>query len=231
MTQEEILQLISRNTKYNTYVYTQLSTLADKWDGNYKIEYLYEQIPDNTLIFMVPKYSSLSTVYSADSTSPIEANKLTIRYLIGTREEKDTTTGTTILKGIYSYKSYKIYVENPEGTLTLATNGDIIAHRLAMFRFIKGDNDSVILINSPLYNSVSLSTLTVTNKATFYTRPVLIDTVTKDEIPLATNTDLLALTARVEALENKFQYGTIDPEEALIDAEIGTIYIQVEEGA
>ena len=224
MTQEEILQLISRNTKYNTYVYTQLSTLADKWDGDYKIEYLYEQIPDNTLIFMVPKYSSLSTVYSEDSPSPVAANTLTIRYLTGTREENG------VLKGVYSYKSYKIYVENPEGTLTLATNGDIIAHRLAMFRFIQGDNDSVILINSPLYNSVSLSTLTVTNKAAFYTRPVLIDSETKDEIPLATNTDLLALTSRVERLENKFQYGTIDPEEALIDAEVGTIYIQVEEG-
>lgn len=225
MTQEEILQLVSHNLKYSAYVYNQLSTLADNWDGNYKIEYLHERIPDNSLIFMVPKYSSLPTVYSEDSVSPIDSNKLTIRYLISTRIDEDG-----IKRGVYSFKTYKIYVENPEGTLTLATRGDIIAHRLAIFRFIQGDDDSVILINSPLYNSVSLSTLTVTNRAAFYTRPVLIDKATGAEIPMATNTDLLALTKRVETLENKFQYGTIDAEEALADAEVGTIYIQVEEG-
>ena len=224
MTQEEILQLVAHNTKYNAYVYPQLSTLAETWNGNYKIEYLYESIPNNSLLFMVPKYSSLATIYSDDSTPPIEANKLTIRFLVGT----ETVNG--VKKGIYKETSYVIYVENPEGTLTLATRGDIIAHRLAMFRFIQGDKDSVILINSPLYNSVSLSTLTVTNKAKFFTRPVMVDPVTKAEVPLATNTDLLALTNRVTALEKKFQYGTVDAEEALRDAEIGTIYIQVEEG-
>jgi len=224
MTQEEILQLVSNNLKYNAYVYNQLSTLVDTWDGDYKIEYLYESIPDNSLLFMVPKYSSLATVRTDDETTPIEANKLTIRYLIGTK----VIDG--VKRGVYSSKSYKIYVESPEGTMTLATIGDIIAHRLAIFRFIKGDTDSVILVNSPLYNSVSLSTLTVTNKAAFYQRPVIVDKITGAEVPLATNTDLLALTKRVETLENKFQYGTEDAEDALVDAEVGTIYIQVEEG-
>lgn len=224
MTHEEILQLVSNNLKYNAYVYNQLSTVSSKWEGNYKIEYLYDKIPDNSLLFMVPKYSSLATIYSEDSTAPIDANRLTIRYLIGTKEVDG------VKRGVYEEKTYTIYVESPEGTLTLATKGDIIAHRLAIFRFIQGDEDSVILINSPLYNSVSLSTLTVTNKTTFYTRPVIVDKVTGAEIPIASNTDLLALEKRVEALENKFIYGTDDAENVLLDAPVGTIYIQVEEG-
>ena len=224
MTQEELLNLVSNNLKYSAYVYNQLSTLSETWNGDYKIEYLYDKVAPNSLVFLVPKHSSLPTVYSEDSVEPIEANTLTIKFLIGTQEING------VKRGVYSSKTYKIYVETPEGRLTLATRGDIIANRLAMFRFIQGDNDSVILINSPLYNSISLSTLAVTNKATFYTVPVIVDKVTKAEIPIATNTDLLALEERVKKLENKFQYGTIDAENALMDADVGTIYIQVEEG-
>lgn len=231
MTQEEILQMVSHNLKYNAYVYNQLSTLTDTWNGEYKIEYLYDTIPDNSLLFMVPNYSSLPTGIVNDTdgveyqTTYVEANKLIIRYLIGTYTDEHGNK-----RGRYSSKTYKIYVEAPEGSMRLAGEGDIIAHRLAMFRFIKGDEDTVILINSPIYNSVNLSSLTVTNKASFYSRPVIVDPITKDEIPLATNTDLLALTNRVEKLESKFQYGTQDAEDALLDADVGTIYIQVEEG-
>jgi hypothetical protein len=223
--------MVSHNLKYNAYVYNQLSALTDTWNGDYKIEYLYEKIPDNSLLFMVPKYSSLPTGIPNDtdgeeySTTYVDSNKLTIRYLIGTRTDEHGNK-----RGVYNSKVYKIYVEAPEGSMRLAGEGDIIANRLAIFRFIKGDKDSVILTNSPIYNSVSLSNLTVTNKATFYSRPVILDPITKDEIPLATNTDLLSLTKRVEKLENKFQYGTEDAENALIDADVGTIYIQVEEG-
>lgn len=213
MTQEELFEMLAHNTKYNAYVYNQISTIANEWTGDYKIDYAYETIPDNCLLFMVPSYSSKSS-----------GNTLTIRYLTGTQ----VIDG--VLRGVYKSTTYNIYVENPEGYLTRAKEGDIIAHRLAMFRFIKGDNDSVILINSPLYNSVSLSTLRVSNKATFYQRPVVIDSATNAEVPLATNTDLQALAQRVKVLENKFQYGTVDAEEALSDAPIGTIYIKVEEG-
>jgi hypothetical protein len=70
----------------------------------------------------------------------------------------------------------------------------------------------------------------VTNKSKFYQRPVVVDEVTGAEIPLASNTDLTALENRIRKLENKFVYGTVNAEEALIDADEGTIYIQVEEG-
>lgn len=224
MTQNELLQLITNNLRYSAYVYTQLSTPSTNWNGDYAIEFLYDKLPDNCLVFMVPKYSSLPTSYKDGTDRLVEANYLTIKYLIGT----EVINGKKY--GKYTSTSYKIYVENPEGTLTLATEGDIVANRLAMFRFIKGDKDSVILINSPLYNSISLSTLSVTNKTTFYTTPVVVDKNSGSEIPLATNSNLLALENRVRKLEEKFQYGTLDPEEALLDAEVGTIYIRVEEG-
>lgn len=224
MTEESLLQMISNNLRYGAYVYTQLSTPSTNWQGDFTIEFLYEKLPDNCLVFMVPKYSSLSTSYTDGTDKVIDANKLTIKYLIGT----ELING--VKHGRYKSTTYNIYVESSEGLLTLATKGDIVANRLAIFRFIKGDNDSVILINSPLYNSISLSTLSVTNKTTFYTTPVVVDKGSGSEIPLATNSDLLALTERVKKLENKFQYGTLDPEEALVDAEVGTIYVKVEEG-
>lgn len=224
MTQEELLQLVANNLKYSAYVYTQLSTPTETWEGDYKIDYLYEKIPDNCLIFMVPKYSSLPTKRYDGTEEVISENKLTVRYL----------TGVTIVNGVkrgqYTSRSYTIYVENPEGVLTLATKGDIIANRLAIFRFIKGDEDTVILINSPIYNSVQLSTLSVTNKAAFYRRPVVVDNTTGSEIPVATTTDVNLLEQRIATLESKILYGTEDPEDALIDAPLGTIYIRVEEG-
>lgn len=224
MTQEELLQLVATNLRYSTYVYTQLNSPHETWEGDYKIEYLYEKLPDNCLIFMVPKFSSLATKRVDGSETVIDENKLTIKYLIGV----EVINGAK--HGKYSSKSYTIYVENPEGTLTLATKGDIIANRLAIFRFIKGYENTVVLINSPIYNSVQLSTLLVTNKASFYVRPVIIDNATGSEIPVATTTDVNLLAKRVEELESKIQYGTEDPEDALIDAPLGTIYIQVEEG-
>lgn len=223
MTQEEILRLISNNLKYSAYVYTQLNTIGN-WNGDYKIEYLYEKIPDNSLVFMVPRYSSLPTRQTDGLENIVTANKLTVRFLVGV----ETVNG--VKHGKYLAKSYTIYVENSEGVLTLASKNDIVANRMAIFRFIKGDEDSVILINSPIYNSVQLSTLSVTNEALFYTRPVTVDRTTGAKIPLATNTDLLALENRVKTLENRIQYGTEDAEEALANAPLGTIYIKVEEG-
>lgn len=215
MTQEQLLKMVSHNLKYGAYVYTQLATLYDEWNGEYKIEYLYDSLPDNSLLFMVPIYSSKA-----------DGNKLTIRYLTGTRV--DSTTGS--IKGVYTSKTYNILIENPEGYLTKASKGDIVANRLCAFRFIKGDNDTVILLNSPLYNSVSLSHLTVINDATFYETPTVVDSNTGAKVPLAKSTELKALEKRIEKLEKRLQYGTANADTVLATADIGTIYIQVESG-
>ena len=214
MTQEQVLRLVSHNLKYGAYVYNQLTTLYDSWDGNYKIEYLYDKIPDNSLLFMVPVYSSKET-----------NNKLTLRYLTGTRTNSD---GTQV--GVYAETTLDIFIENPEGFLTRATSGDILPNRLCIFRFIKGDNKMVILINSPLYNSISVSTLNVVNETTFHTIPTVVDKVTESKIPLVTKVQLAELENRISILEDRIRFGTTDANEALADAEEGTIYIQVENG-
>lgn len=204
---------MANNLKYSAIIYNQLHTPYDTWDGNFKIEYLYSEVPRDSLIFMVPKYSSIEGV-----------NKLTIRYLITIIDDNG------VPRAKYKDTSYTIYVENSDGKLTPASRGDIVANRLAIFRFLKGDNDTVFLVNSPLINNVSITSLTVTNEATFYSPPKVINSKTGDAIPLATNTDVVALANRVSKLEHKFIYGSLDPEEALKDADIGTIYIQVESG-
>ena len=81
MTQEQLLKLVSHNLKYGAYVYNQLNTLYDDWDGNYKIEYLYDEIPDNSLLFMVPVYSSkdISKEYEEGKKY---TNKLTILKVV-----------------------------------------------------------------------------------------------------------------------------------------------------
>ena len=223
MTQEQLLKLVSHNLKYGAYVYNQLNTLYDDWDGNYKIEYLYDEIPDNSLLFMVPVYSSkdISKEYEEGKKY---TNKLTIRYLAGSREQQG------VIVGVYKEKTYTILIENPEGYLTKATSGDIVANRLCIFRFIKGDDNTVILLNSPLYNSISLSTLSVTNEATFYTTPTVVDKTTQARVPLVTETKLVELENRVAKLESKFQFGSDDASSALATASVGTIYIQVEKG-
>ena len=213
MTETEMYKLISNNLKYGAYVYNQINLLPSEWNGNYTIEYLYDSIPNNSLLFMVPVYSSIEGT-----------NSLTLRYLVRTEKVGD------VIKGIYQSKNFTIYVENPEGILTKATKGDIIAHRLCIFRFIKGDDDTVILVNSPSYNSVSYNNISVTGEAKFYNTPVVVDKSTGSKIPLATKTDFISLENRVATLERKFIYGSIEAEEALIDAEPGTIYIKVEEG-
>ena len=217
MTQEEMLKLLSTNLKYSAYVYNQISTVSETWEGEYKIEYLYDKVPNNSLLFMVPQYSSIESRGN-------KTNRLVLKYLVGTKMENGE------LKSIYKSRTYEIYKENSEGILSKVTKGDIIANRLVIFRFINGDSDSVILVNNPLYNDVSISTLTVTNAATFFATPCVVEPTTKSKIPLATNIDLINLEKRVKKLEDRFQYGTADPEDVLINADIGTIYIQVEEG-
>ena len=49
------------------------------------------------------------------------------------------------------------------------------------------------------------------------------------EYTFITTKDLLALTSRIEALENKIIFGTEDPEDILSDKPTGSVYIRYEE--
>lgn len=181
------------------------------------IKYPYESIPNNALLFVLPLINYPNTVYK----------RLTIKYA------KVSQDGTIIS---YNEKvcTYNIKVEEVSGTKRGTLLGDITANRLCMFRFISGNNTDIILCNNPIYNNIASSTLTVTNDATFYKRPVVIETIDDQEriLQLAYQRDIDNILYRLELLENKFKVGTDTAEKYFNDnpnTPQGTIYMQMEE--
>lgn len=199
--------------RYGAVCYTQVRVnTSQPFDGEYVIRYPYEELPNNGLLFVVPQYSSIPI----DET---KRNRLTIRFQ---QVQRDGTVAYT------GKKTYDIIKETSNGVHNLASSGDIVANRLAIFRFITGDKNSIILVNNPQYNEVQISTLHVTNNASFHRIP----TVIKDEgtpVQLSTVDELLKLEDRVLKLENKFIYGVADAKDVLYDKPEGTIYIKIEE--
>lgn len=197
--------------KYGAVCYTQLK-LNNVADGTFAIRYPYDNLPNNGLLFLVPQFSSVEF-------QPGKYNKLVIKY----PQVKEN--------GVVSYtgsKEYNMIKEDSHGTHSPVTKGDIIANRLAAFRFITGDNDTVILVNNPQYNNIQVSTLHVTNDTTFDNIPSVIKE-NGNLVQLSTAEEFINLEKRVESLENKIIYGLADADDVLYDAPEGTIYIKIEE--
>ena len=191
--------------KYGAVCYQQVSH-ALAHEGEFMIRYPYDSLPNNGLLFLAPKYSSI-----------FENNKLILQYSY--RKGTSTVTGT---------KTYKMFKETQEGTFSPVTTGDIVANRLAIFRFISNSSDSVILINNPQYNHLNISSLYVTNKITLGEIPRIIS-ADGSYTSLSTEEDIIKLEDRLTALENKFLYGTDNADDVLYDKPEGTIYIKIEE--
>jgi hypothetical protein len=213
---QNVLACANHIVKYGAVCYTQINR-SNIADGEFRIKYPYSELPSNGLLFLVPQFSSIEA--HTDIATPIY-NKLIIQY-----PQLNPVTGVASYTG---EKKYVMVKETPEGTHNHVTKGDIIANRLAIFRFIAGDSDNIILVNNPQYNNIQISTLHVTQDASFESIPVYKQS-RNVEIPLALSTEVLALENRIRKLENKFLYGTVDAEEALADADEGTIYIKIEE--
>jgi hypothetical protein len=198
--------------KYGTYVYPQIANDYAVNNGEFIINYPHDTLPYDSLLFMVPCKFSIAT-----------ENVLTRNYLILRK--------AAVVNGIRTYVEFKrmlIVVERNDGTTVPATKGDILANRLCIFRFISNDIDTAILINSPYYNSMSLTNLTVLGSTVFREIPCYQDTDLSTPVPLATATEVQVLREKIEALESKIQYGEEDPDVALEGLPEGTIYIQVE---
>lgn len=131
--------------------------------------------------------------------------------------------------GKYTYhdKEYVIEVETNNGSLRRTQNGDIVGYRMCIFRF-QNNSNSIVLINSPLYNEVTFSKAVITN-CNFLNTPKVYDNADTQYYTLVNKKEFEALKNRVSMLESKLIYGNIDPEEALADKEAGTIYIKVED--
>lgn len=205
----QIMAMLEKSLKYTPILYRQSTYSIDQnaFGNDYILEYKQTDIPEDSLLFFIPAYSS------NDSATC----KLTIRV------------PSVNSSGTYSYSDivYDIIVEQNNDMPRKAGQGDIIANRMCIFRF-RSITKQVILCNSPLYNDAIFSNVKVVN-AKFTNMPVYVDPNTNIEYALVSTKELSELKNKVTALENKIKFGTQDPEEALRDLPAGTIYIQHEE--
>ena len=205
----QLLTLLQNTLKYEGIVYNQssYSTNMESTGTLFTLEYKHTSIPEDSLLFFVPAFSS---------SGP---SQLKIRVPYKVAGEVDYR---------YTDKIYDIVVETNNGlTRTVAAN-DIIAYRMCIFRFKKGSN-KIILCNSPLYDEALFSSLRVTN-CEFLNVPTIVNNDNaNDIITLTTSKQLLALEERVAALEQKIIFGTEDPDVMLSGKPAGTVYIQIEE--
>jgi hypothetical protein len=128
-------------------------------------------------------------------------------------------------------KIFNIFIEGGDGRLTKLELNGLIANRLAIFRFLKNDPNTVILVNNPFYNDVQLSTLVVNGETVLRSVPTYEPDPEdpSQNTSLALERDVIALEQRIAALENKFLYGTENADVALADKPDGTIYIMIED--
>ena len=209
-------EAIIKTLKYSPYVYQQATNISNK-TGEFMIRFPYKELPPNSLLYFLPTANSVQ----CDAKTK---NKLRIKFVY-TDENGETKYGND--------KYYTILVEQTNGHTKFASDGHIVAGRLCIFRVPAVDDDTIVLINSPIYNEVALSSLVVTNEATFYEPPKVLKEKEQEGDPdeyveLISEDQFEALRARVEALEQKFQVGTIDAETALSGRPDGTFYVKVD---
>jgi len=204
-TYEELLEQV---LPYLPKVYTQASYIPTT-DNNLRkfgLIYKFSHLPSDCLIFFVPTQSSVNG-----------KNKLVIKVPSSSIDDNVT----------YSEREFNIVIETNDGKTREAGLGDIIAYRLCIFRFAKGNTGTIILTNSPTYNSIQVSNMVATN-ANFLNVPTVGEN-SISRIKLATLADLSSILERLTSVEDRIIYGTADPDEALATKPNGTIYVQVED--
>lgn len=209
---KNILDSLLQAVKYMPFVYPQVNSGVH---GEYIIRYPYRQVPDNSLLFILPIRNAHSTL-----------NKLVLLLPTTDRDEDGN------LKVVYNQqdrREYTLVMEQASGTIEPAKSFSIIANRMAIIRFIRGDKDTAVLVNNPHLHDITVSNVFVTNESIFRQRPIYRpddDDHSKDT-PVVTMDQYNALLKRVEDLENLFIFGEGEPEEALADKPDGAMYVQV----
>ena len=215
-----LMEALLESSNYMPYVYNQLA-LDDAY--TFTIRYPFKTIPENSLLFVVPIRNS-KTVTEED---PYNKLKLLIPNVV-----VDPITGERHID--YTSrppKIFNIFIEGGDGKLTKLELNGLIANRLAIFRFLKNDPNTVILVNNPFYNDVQLSTLVVNGDTVLRSVPTYEPDPEdpSQNTSLALERDVIVLEQRIAALENKFLYGTENADVALADKPDGTIYIMIED--
>lgn len=198
---EDVLPYLPKIYTQSSYTPTTDATVRD-----FNLIYKFAKLPSDCLIFFVPSQSSVEGT-----------NTLVIKVPSSSTAEEVT----------YTDYRFTIVIETNDGNTRPATKGDIIAYRMCIFRFAKGNTNTIILTNSPSYNSLQVSNL-VASTAKFLEAPVVgQDTLTN--VKLVSFADLAEYVERIEKLEEKIIWGSNDPDVALASKPNGTIYIQVED--
>lgn len=205
---ERIEQMLAEMLPYMPRIYTQ-SSYTPTTNANervFNLVYKFSYLPSDSLLFFLPTQSSVKG-----------SNKLVIKV-----PKADASGQIT-----YKDTAFDIVIETNNGSTREATEGDIIAYRLCTFRFAKANTNTVVLTNSPSYNSLKISELSATN-ALFLNVPQ-IGPNSLEATKIATLADLSELEVKITKLEDKIIFGTKDPEEALAGKPNGTLYVQIEE--
>lgn len=213
---EAFQKALSTVLKFLPQIYTQRESTGNQ--GQIVINYPYTNLPNNVILFVLPYRGSINNNYETG-----HYNVLTIKYH---KSVFNQATGKYELQLADNLtKSYKILVEDNDGKKRACRAGDILADRLCMVRFSDQDAGSVILCNSPMYNNIYCSTLSVTNDVTFNKVPKVKD------VSLVTAKEFSELKHTVNELETKILTGTQDPETFFEENPTlpeGTIYLQIE---
>lgn len=186
-------------------------------DGDIVINYPYEEVPNNSLLFVVPLRGSNNI-----------SNRLVIKH-----PQLVTTNGTTKVEyPTNKTKEYTIYIENHDGSKRQVKSGDIVPDRLCIFRFLSASSNIVILCNNPIYDNLHCSTLTITNETIFYRQPSIIGANNQTVDTLALSSDVKSVKDTADSLKERIQTGTQSAEDffdAHPELPAGTIYLQMEE--
>jgi len=198
---EEMKMRVDMLFKRMPFIYTQV---RDDDDGIFTVEVpTSKQFSDNILYFVPVKYSI--------ATPNDEENKLRLKKSL---DEEPI--------------EFTIVIEHSDGTLKKAGLGAIVPNRLCMIRF---SGNHAIIINPSLTTDLSASNLVVTDNVTFYERPVVyLDDIT-DRAEVVVDRDLDRINLELNKISDisKILIGTDTAENALQDAENGTIYLRREE--
>lgn len=217
--QQLLYDMLIEAYSYMPVVYTQQNVPTGTEKENvYVIKTHLDRLPDNGLLFILPKY-----------TSTTDTVKLKVLF------EKDAS------KAII----YTVYLENTDGNLIKAGANSLVANRLAMFRIVeqfipKSSNDAteinhmVVLTNNPFYNNLAVSKLKVTNETVFHKMPIFLPETIANTTEVSKGfefvlyADYIDLLNRVKTLENRLVIGTEDVEEVADTLQEGQIYMKVE---
>lgn len=214
---KNVLETLLQAINYLPHVYQQVDGGSN---NSITIKYPFTEVPSDSLLFVLPtRNMTAATGLGVKNTLTIYLPQVEI-----IEGEKKVTHSSA------SQVTYEIVTETNEGSIKPVQANQILANRVAIFRFIKRGTVKAVLMNSPLHGSIDLNELLVTNQARFRQLPIYSpdpEDSTKDET-FVPRSDYNKLLQRVEALESKFLFGEDDPEVALEGKPDGTIYIKVD---